>query len=385
MKARTVGKSTGRQILSRLTRRAKYQEGLIKALSNAQSQPLLSPTATSFASQNGMYGASASRPAKSAPASTSSQISTLTDLLSTGNKREAVEYASRQSLWPHALIIASSVGPDLWRDTVKQFAEAELTGEGMGGMKAAYLLFAGAGASAADHTQVDELFTAANITDDPAKDQWKEVIGSVVLNGQPADAAQLDELGVRLAKKGLNNAASVWYVVHFVRPSGRLSLQTATSCHPHLPSPTRHPMQSTSPCRFCRMRVTKMPSSLLKSPSTRGVCCLCQRARRCLLLGCQSCCRTSCNALGWQRKLERSTWRRGMFLFERKDRETSIYAGSTNRQILSSSRDRLKGYQERARSAIASSHSLTRRLAGTPYWLAVHRTGQKPFRTQGDC
>jgi hypothetical protein len=135
-------------------------------------------------------------------------MSTLVDLLSTGNKREAAEYAARHALWSHALVIASSVGPDLWRDTVKSFASAELTGEGMGGIKAAYMLFAGSGGPSAD--AVDELFAAANIGDDPTKDQWKEVIGSIVLNGQSADAAHLDELGARFARKGLRTAASVW-------------------------------------------------------------------------------------------------------------------------------------------------------------------------------
>jgi hypothetical protein len=79
-------------------------------------------------------------------------------------------------------------------------------------MKAAYLLFAGGGAQVGEASQVDELFSAANVTDDPAKDQWKNVIGSIVLNGQPADAAHLDDLGARFAKKGLHNAAAVWYV-----------------------------------------------------------------------------------------------------------------------------------------------------------------------------
>jgi hypothetical protein len=58
----------------------------------------------------------------------------------------------------------------------------------------------------------DDLFTAANITDDPSKDQWREVIASVFFNGRPADLGCLDDLGGRFIQRGLLNVAYAWSV-----------------------------------------------------------------------------------------------------------------------------------------------------------------------------
>ena len=296
--------------------REKYREGLVKALSATQTVPLLSPTAMTFAAGTVPYGAPAKATNPSA-APSSSQMSTLTELLSSGNKREAAEYAARQGLWSHALILASSVGPDLWRDTVKSFADAELSGEGFGGMKAAYLLFAGGGAQVGGASQVDELFSTANITDDPAKDQWKDVIGSIVLNGQAADAVHLDDLGARFAKKGLHNAAAVWYVQSCHFTFAVTTDMTAICSLQHLPLRIPLQMRSTSLSRFWAIRRTRTRSSLLKWQSMPEACCPFQRARRCRLLVCLDCCPTSCRGLGWRQSLARQNWLSGESHFKR--------------------------------------------------------------------
>lgn len=57
---------------------------------------------------------------------------------------------------------------------------------------------------------VEELVAAANITDDPSADQWREVLDAVFFNGKPAELACLDELGSRLMSAGLINAAYAW-------------------------------------------------------------------------------------------------------------------------------------------------------------------------------
>lgn len=56
---------------------------------------------------------------------------------------------------------------------------------------------------------VDELVAAANITDDPSVDQWREVISALTFNGKPADLAYLEELGSRFTSAGLINAGHV--------------------------------------------------------------------------------------------------------------------------------------------------------------------------------
>jgi hypothetical protein len=57
---------------------------------------------------------------------------------------------------------------------------------------------------------VDDLFTAANVTDDPSSDQWREVVGALLFNGKPTDLTYLDDLGARLSSAGLINAGHVW-------------------------------------------------------------------------------------------------------------------------------------------------------------------------------
>jgi hypothetical protein len=54
------------------------------------------------------------------------------------------------------------------------------------------------------------LFTAANVTDDPSSDQWREVVGALLFNGKPTDLTYLDDLGARLSSAGLINAGHVW-------------------------------------------------------------------------------------------------------------------------------------------------------------------------------
>lgn len=147
------------------------------------------------------------------------QLSTLSDMLVSGEKREAVDYAMSHGLWSHALVIASSQGPEVWKATVSRFIKEEVGGEGVAGLKASYSLFAGSDASTGESAYdgkadevVEELFAAANLTHDPDKDQWREVIASVVLNGRPADLACLNELAGNFSQRGLHNVAHAWYV-----------------------------------------------------------------------------------------------------------------------------------------------------------------------------
>lgn len=73
-----------------------------------------------------------------------SNISELGQMLSRGEKREAAHYAAKRGLWAHALLISSSVDPELWSETVLKFAEAELQASPDGAaLRAAYAVFSG--------------------------------------------------------------------------------------------------------------------------------------------------------------------------------------------------------------------------------------------------
>ena len=159
-----------------------------------------------------------------APAKASqAQIAELSSLLRTGSKREAVQTAAEAGLWSHALVISSSVDPELWRDVVLRFTAAELGPDGLhaAGMRASYTLFSGPASGSGEFSQsdwrsridvhlVEELFKAAHITSDPSTDQWREVLAAVVFSGKPADLFSLDEFAARLDGAGLISAAHAW-------------------------------------------------------------------------------------------------------------------------------------------------------------------------------
>ncbi|EIW70788.1 hypothetical protein TREMEDRAFT_61295 [Tremella mesenterica DSM 1558] len=130
---------------------------------------------------------------------TSSQLSDISNLLGSGDKRGAVAYAVEAGLWAHALVISSSVDPELWSETVSRFSASELGDKGpsVSGLKASYALFSG----------------ATSHTDDPANDQWREVISAVLFNGKAADLLCLDELAQRLVAAKLPEAAQVCFLL----------------------------------------------------------------------------------------------------------------------------------------------------------------------------
>ena len=161
--------------------------------------------ATVAPTTNGLGAGLGAGSATSGKGATPSQLSQLSSMLMTGDKREAAQFAAQAGLWSHALVISSSVDPELWREIVTRFAAAELGGESTtAGLKAAYTVYAGL-----TPANIDDLFKAAHITDDPSKDQWREVVGAVLFNGKPTDLICLDDLGARFKKAGLVSASHV--------------------------------------------------------------------------------------------------------------------------------------------------------------------------------
>lgn len=72
------------------------------------------------------------------------RLKDLSDLLSRGDKREAVQYAARFGLWAHALVISSSVDVELWAEMVSRFAEVELQAKpDLAALTASYAVFSG--------------------------------------------------------------------------------------------------------------------------------------------------------------------------------------------------------------------------------------------------
>ena len=126
----------------RLTESGPVGDAVREALQTVASKG--KPFAPGQSPVNGLSGL----PNRNAPsvAASESQLSELSTMLAGGAKQEAVQFASEVGLWSHALIIASSVDPDLWAETVSRFAAAELAhmGGATSGLRAAYALFSGA-------------------------------------------------------------------------------------------------------------------------------------------------------------------------------------------------------------------------------------------------
>lgn len=55
-----------------------------------------------------------------------SVLDKLEELLLQGNRRQAYQFAMDQKLWAHALIIASSIDKDSWKEVVNDFLRTEL-------------------------------------------------------------------------------------------------------------------------------------------------------------------------------------------------------------------------------------------------------------------
>jgi len=98
----------------------------------------------------------------------SSSLDMIEELLLRGERRKALQCAMDDKLWAHAMVIASSVDKDAWKDVVNDFLRSEFpvnqhhgatangsaqpSGfKGRESLRVAYSLFSGQGAAAGAH------------------------------------------------------------------------------------------------------------------------------------------------------------------------------------------------------------------------------------------
>jgi COPII coat assembly protein SEC16 len=80
----------------------------------------------------------------------------LQELLLKGDRVAAIRHAMNENLWSHALIIASCVNKDLWKEVVTEFVKHEMgtqkgdtfESNGRESLRVLYSLFAGQGRDA---------------------------------------------------------------------------------------------------------------------------------------------------------------------------------------------------------------------------------------------
>jgi hypothetical protein len=148
-----------------------------------------------------------------------SVLAQLRQALFEGQRERAVWIAEEKKLWGHALLLASTMGPEMWKQIVGSFVRSQIRTTGADGrsLAALYQVFAG---SAEDC--VDELvppsaragFLMMSKTDgsragNPLEglDQWRETLALVTSNRTPLDTQSLVALGKLLASYGRSEAA----------------------------------------------------------------------------------------------------------------------------------------------------------------------------------
>jgi hypothetical protein len=60
-----------------------------------------------------------------------SALDKIQELLTQGERRAAYRYALDERLWAHAMIIASSIDKDAWKEVTNEFIRSELNSQGI--------------------------------------------------------------------------------------------------------------------------------------------------------------------------------------------------------------------------------------------------------------
>lgn len=148
-----------------------------------------------------------------------------------GQRERAVWLAEEKKLWGHAMLIASTMGADTWRQVVQSFVRSQVktVGSDARSLAALYQVFAGNAEEC-----VDELVppsaragfqmvskTAGAISGNPLEglDQWQETLGLIAGNRTPTDGHSLLSLGKLLSSYGRAEAAHTCYL--FARMLGK--------------------------------------------------------------------------------------------------------------------------------------------------------------------
>ncbi|CAO1630454.1 unnamed protein product [Parajaminaea phylloscopi] len=150
---------------------------------------------------------------------TSTHLKQIADMLATGQRREAVQYAMSQKLWAHAMVISSAVDQTTWREVVSQFVEEEIgspqtSSQVHSSLKAAYGLFSGQ-----DPSNVYSLFRPLGPGSDPDASEtsklpeWRTSARVIVANRCSSDSAALTAVGDGLLVGGWQEAAHLCYLL----------------------------------------------------------------------------------------------------------------------------------------------------------------------------
>lgn len=149
-------------------------------------------------------------------------LRSMRDLLMQGDRQGAIRKAVDQKMWGHALLIASSVSPVVWRETAGQFIRYELRETGAKDFDSLRFLYGVLGNEGIE--SVSELLPPMNrmvssiqssaSSQGPRFTSWKESLGMVLANKRAVDdPAPIVGLGNALVNDGRVEAGHAWYIL----------------------------------------------------------------------------------------------------------------------------------------------------------------------------
>ncbi|KAK0283487.1 vesicle coat component [Friedmanniomyces endolithicus] len=161
-------------------------------------------------------------------------LAQLRQALLEGQRERAVWLAEEKKLWGHAMLIASTMGPDVWKQIVQAFVRSQVKslGSDARSLAALYQVFAGNSEDCVDELVPPSAragFQMVSKADGTASgnpleglDQWRETLGLVVGNRTAGDGASLVALGRLLSGYGRVEAAGICFLFAraFVKHSG---------------------------------------------------------------------------------------------------------------------------------------------------------------------
>ncbi|CAG8464514.1 870_t:CDS:2, partial [Racocetra fulgida] len=174
-------------------------------------------------------------------------IDTLQELLIKGDRIAAINHAMNNNLWTHALIIASCVNKDQWKEVVNGFIKHELGSQpndtsqsnGRESLRVLYSLFAGHGQNSAQPatattfppislaTNIAQLNPSSSVQYNPVPintlyssatcdapieslKKWRETLAIILSNRSPGDNQAMSALGDMLKEFGWITLDSLW-------------------------------------------------------------------------------------------------------------------------------------------------------------------------------
>lgn len=159
-----------------------------------------------------------------------------------GQRERAVWYAAEEGLWSHALLISSTLGPDVRKQVVQEFVRSQVkdSGENAQSLAALYEVFAGnfdesidelvPPSARAGFQMVSKSDTFGASAKNPLEglDQWRETLGLIIGNRTPGDGQAVAALGKLLANYGRAEAAHTCFLFSraFIKQGGSDDPQT---------------------------------------------------------------------------------------------------------------------------------------------------------------